>query len=752
MASRSTLGGYTKIVALTQGALNHAFQMLHEIQSRLVEFKFPFKDDFQGNKEEWDIRLKFLPFQIAIKSAEEVFLIIRIQEGEVKYGERGAARAINLMGWTLAQAVDPARLLQPREGLKEFDASIVRGDLSSERILAILLAACSDGIEPHATLSSCGMDGNHLEPVSWQEWSANHVEDAKSLVEVFQKWPMMLKELGYNFLGLKFNLPPMLQEGSDSLEIGNGIEDRKLLIYSALSGATNSKAQVEDYNSVLICRGNSAQGSSTSFSEADFAGDFVAESHASGADLLTGLWTVRCGDFLEQTVLPQLGILNQATELDVRKPEWLTENEVQKYKPMYKVRTDFVSAVDSLDVLPAYGFVPSESTSGPNPYRWRSTSGPMTETMSLAKKELNRRSRYTTSVDHFGDVTFEPGEEGVRAHFDTVYKVQSQWLKLDSDKALGHFRYVLIKARLLYKLPIDYSFDSHFPWFVVLKVYTTEGVLSLKVHEMPTGSEPAEFAIIEGPDSKGFKELYEGRHLRELKSFSKDIFRPSVLAACWRFKANFEASLTWSIPERKWFEFKKPIWNQMGDLVIGVEYKPSSIQDLFSVADLSSTRSRPTRPQTTEDTPVIDTTKLKWSCSSTFNSNRSRIVVKVRALNDSGDSIPAGYIEVIFQSARKGDFLFSAFRFQKGTDTVKVLGPEKAEVKVEKMIGHDGNTFRATLLFDALLASCAAELVIDSSSAATGGPYPLQVAESWKDADDESNLIGGKGVLLVDVR
>lgn len=54
----------------------------------------------------------------------------------------------------------------------------------------------------------------HKVKIKWREWATKNPQNSEFLERVLKEWPQKLRDKGYNFLGLRFNLPQIQNSSS----------------------------------------------------------------------------------------------------------------------------------------------------------------------------------------------------------------------------------------------------------------------------------------------------------------------------------------------------------------------------------------------------------------------------------------------------------------------------------------------------------------------------------------------------------
>lgn len=147
-----------------------------------------------------------------------------------------------------------------------------------------------------------------------------------------------------------------------------------------------------------------------------------------------------------------------------------------------------------------------------------------------------------------------------------------------------------------------------------------------------------------------------------------------------------------------------------------------------------------------------NTLNLEWTETIIFTSTkRDRLQVKLEALNNSADDITEGHVEVTFQTAREGAYLFSAIRFPGNDGSVSALEPPDANVTVASEPSLK-RAYKATIKFASLAAGSALVFIIEGRTKATAEQeYSLALKENWKNPLDDSDWIESHGQLKIKI-
>ncbi|KAL6808378.1 hypothetical protein V8C40DRAFT_165629 [Trichoderma camerunense] len=727
----STLGPYSKVVALTQGMINQGLKDLHGLYSALRAL------NYREEKDRWNISLVFDSPRLMIHGYGEAYLLVRVKNGQIQIGKD---LPIALDGWKIYHQINPDILTEPRPSLPVFDVSIQQGDVSTERVLAALLASPCDGLYIHPQLSTCrdfNPSTSSYTNVTWQEWSTKYSQSADKLQEVFRDWPRKLKDLGYNFMGLQFRLGQKQPPAASTVR-----EVRRVFIYRDITKKQDI-APGNNYNSILVCTssGDDEEPAKT-FDDAVFTRSYVSEALFSpDAESLNGFWTMNATQILELSVLPQFKLINQAAELQIEPAAWSTASDgKQSYSLIYQPKHDFSLAKESTPTAEestSLDFIRSEQPStgnilAPHYYTWMSGDQPVSVNMALEKTGLDRKNSVTNSSEHSASVTYQPGHNIIRAEFTTIFKSRSAWSKTSTGEAMG-----------------QYNFDYRVWWCLELIINFNKDAFGVKVIKSPCDENPKNFTTkIENLEIPGFHEPFENKLGSKLKAFTESTFKPSIIAACKLFASNIESSLRWISGEVDVVQFQKPILNVQGDLVVGINYAPAVKRDIIIAADLKGSQHQPRPgPIQPEDPTDTNTLLLQWSYEFAFvTSTHKDAQLTLRGLAKT--DIPSGHVEVAFQSSLSKPAPFAAIRFPTATNTVVCTSPPNVEARVTKDVGI-ANTFRVTVPLAGIPAGGAVTVVISAATKVQSGQsFPLELKEEWNDSvGDGTQVIQGQGTL-----
>ncbi|KAL8751965.1 MAG: hypothetical protein Q9184_005886 [Pyrenodesmia sp. 2 TL-2023] len=677
--AETTLGSYSKVIALTQGMINHGLQQMYNMYPVLAKFEY-LEPNFAI------IRLDLLAPRILIQSDGKCFYQFRIAFGTIE--SELLPTLVDVEAWTISHPFDLSTLLASSPEGERSGTRGVNGDFSIERFFAIISSTANNGFTIDPLLSRClnkkAQDSNSM---NWQTWSSlpqNSKFSADLSDKIFREWPKKLSARRFNAVGLRFDMPHIIQDAVP--------EKRKPFAYHHSSG---QKASGEEHaaqlNSILACTPQAGAEADSLLSSA-FSSNFISELMPGAYNaIIHGLWALRSSRIFEEVILPRLAVLLEAIEISSERPQWVDG----EFTPGYALN---FGADDYNDGKPK------------------------------------------------GTCKFERGT----SHFVRMvrHKAGLAQVRLATSSRKPDTGQPSLLTAIRYTPRIR--------WHMNIGLAIAEDALTFTALGYPRQGGPEQDKInleFEGQHEQAFYEMFETEHPVAFEEFVKQRYNPSIHAVIRRIEESLaEASM--KLPESAWFQFHNPSFNSAGDLIAAIVYKAPQRQDIITAAPPLSTPPPRSKTPPPPPPPAKPTTKLSWTHSTSFTSDRTYLSLTLTGLNETPGALSFGYVEAIFTSGRKGGDhrnLFSALKFPLQKNVVKLVRPRIASLEVGPVVGQKGR-FKATVNGFVLAPGENVEVVIEgSSNAAKGESFEVEVLEAWKDGETGSYAGNGTRTVVVTI-
>ncbi|KAL8903374.1 MAG: hypothetical protein Q9207_003965 [Kuettlingeria erythrocarpa] len=583
--------------------------------------------------------------------------------------------------------------------------------------------------------------------MDWQTWSSlpqnrNFAADLSD--KIFREWPKKLGARHFNAVGLRFDMPPVIQGKAcksptsfarhpallrdrgliPSDHRTDGVSElRRPFAYHHSSGQKASgQEHAAQFNSILACTPQ-AGAVDGSLLESAFSSNFINELVSKQSDdIIHGLWTLRYSRIFEGVILPRLAVLLEAIEISSERPQWAD----QEFTPEYSLVRDFGAGPDDGGPQATCRFERGvgrlDAGSDKLCYSWgKQTSSVTTETKDAAGRQgdIHRALVDRTSFDV------------LRCHLDQSTKYRPNRFLFQTSRFVGMVGQEAWRAQI-------HTLDS-------LAYYPKQG-----------GTVEDNITVeFEGQQEQGYFGIFETEHQQAFEEFVKQKYLLSIYAVLNRVKENLAESLM-KLPESAWFQFYSPIFNSAGDLIAAIVYKAYARktacsprrQDIIRVAPPIATPRARSKTPPPRPPPAKMTTKVSWTHTVTLTLDRTRLALVLTGVNETPSPLSFGYIEAIFSSGRKGEHnLFSALKFPYQKNTVKLVRPTTASLEVGPT--NQKERFKATVNGFVLAPGESIELVIDGSTAAGNGEFEIEVLEAWKDVESGSYAGNGMRTIVV---